>query len=124
MICRNHDNELFEDICEVEFSKTDPRRKNLDPYINECTECCIHRENKFGKKAIPYLAVKSASGKMSNITILKFESMEDREKYHKNWKKNSNHGYRTTLKRASGTSGIKFKTVGENFGNENHKGRN
>jgi len=123
MFCRNHDKEEFEDVCEQEVNKKDPRRKSLDPYINECTQCCEWREDNFGKKAIPYLAVKSASGKMANITILKFDSMQDRSQYHQNWKKNSNQGYRTSLKRAGNTSGIKFETVGENFANMNHKGK-
>ena len=126
ILCRNINNPLYKDVCEEEVDHDDYERKELDPYSNECTACCIHREQVLGDKHIAYLGVQSASGKMANITILSFEDERNRSQYKKTWDQHSNSGYNIAMRnvgKAGSFDRIKYKTVHENFANVNHKGK-
>jgi hypothetical protein len=86
---------------------------------NHCPDCAE-------ETAVPYLAVNGADGKMAGLTILAFDSAEDREKYKKAWHNNTgmNKGKSCHLSTSNtAMSGMKFRRVGENFGNSNHKGK-
>ena len=75
---------------------------------------------------MPYLAVKSANGKMSDLTILAFDSQQDRDRYQRAWKSNTGH-HKGKSCHLSGSntvmSGLKFRKVCENRANANHKGK-
>ena len=49
---------------------------------NHCADCAE-------ETTVPYLAVKSANGKMSDLTILQFESSADRNRYKSAWLNNT-----------------------------------
>jgi hypothetical protein len=98
--------------CEAEF-ETESRRKQLaGGFINECPECV---EDRGGDDSPPmYLACAAGDGKSQGITILKFESEEDRDAYSKAWLNNS--GAHKGKSCQLGThltpmGGIKFTTV-------------
>ena len=105
--------------CEEAFDLNSPEKKRAGGLRNHCPDCAE-------ETTIPYLAVKAANGKMSDLTILQFESASDREQYKKAWLNNTGHhkGKSCHLSRSNTTmSGLKFKKVAENRGNENHKGK-
>jgi hypothetical protein len=77
-------------------------------------------------KTVKYLGCASADGKMGGVSILAFESNEDREKYRKAWNNNTgmNKGKSCHLSQSNtAMTGMKFRQIGENFGNENAKGK-
>lgn len=105
--------------CEEKFDFNSPEKKRAGGLKNHCPDCSK-------EVAVPYLAVNGADGKMAGLTILAFENQEDREKYKKAWRGVTGHnkGKSCHLSKSMPTmSGMKFKKVGENFGNQNHKGR-
>lgn len=107
------------EICEEEFDLNSPEKKRARGKINHCPDCSE-------ETATRYLAVNGADGKMAGISILQFENPEDRENYARAWKHNTGHnkGKVCHLSRSlTAMSGMKFKKVGENFGNANHKGK-
>lgn len=109
--------------CEAEF-ETESRRKQLvGGFINECPECV---EDRGGDDSPPmYLGVVAGDGKMSGVTILKFETEADREAYAKAHRNNSGAargkecqlgGHLTPM------SGLKFTTIQKTEAT-NHKGK-
>jgi hypothetical protein len=109
--------------CKVEFDSDDPRKKKMRAYIDECIDCVEER----GPSGPPkYLAVAAGNGKMSDITILKFEDDSSREAYHEMWQTNTGYYKGKSCQLGRGlvsTSGFNFDVVGEFRGNENHKGK-
>ena len=106
-------------ICEESFDLRSSEKKRAGGKRNHCPDCAE-------ETAVPYLAVKSANGKMSDLTILAFESAEDREKYKKAWRAvtGQNKGKSCHLSKSMpAMSGMKFRKVGENRANANHKGK-
>jgi hypothetical protein len=106
-------------ICEDEFDANSPEKKRAGGKKHHCPSCSEETE-------IPYLAVAGADGKMAGLTLLSFDSVEDREAYQKAWKNNTGHNKGKSCHLSGSNtamSGMKFKKVGENFGNENHKGK-
>lgn len=115
MICKH---------CECDFNLNDRRKKDAGGLINECPDCL---DELGGDQSAPkYLGVAAGNGKMSDLTILGFNSVEDREKYRKAFNNNSGQhkGKVCQLsKSATSMAGLKFKIVGENRANDNHKGK-
>ena len=73
-----------------------------------------------------YLGVTAGNGKMSDITILQFESEEQREAYQKAHRNNSGYNKGKSCQlggHLTPMSGMKFKQVAENIANGNHKGK-
>lgn len=106
-------------VCEETFDLHSPEKKKAGGLRNHCPDCAE-------ETAVPYLAVNGADGKMAGLTILAFDSAEDREKYKKAWHNNTgmNKGKSCHLSKCNiPMNGMKFRRVGENFGNENAKGR-
>ena len=106
-------------ICEERFDLRSLEKKRAGGKRNHCPDCAE-------ETAVPYLAVKSANGKMSDLTILAFESAEDREKYKKAWRAVTGHNKGKSChlsKSMPAMSGMKFRKVGENRANANHKGK-
>ena len=109
--------------CEVEFNPKSQRKRKVGGRINECADCV---EDLGTETAVKYLGCASADGKMGGVSILAFESNEDREKYRKAWNNNTgmNKGKSCHLSRSNtAMTGMKFRQIGENFGNSNHKGK-
>jgi hypothetical protein len=106
--------------CDDEFDVFSPEKVRIGGKINECPFCV---EDRGPPK---YLGVAAGNGKMSDITILKFKTVSDREAYSKAWKNNSgfNKGKSCQLgNHLTSMSGMKFEVVAENKANDNHKGK-
>jgi len=110
--------------CGIEFDLDSPEKRAAEGYANECADCVWERG---GDDSPPrYLAVQGGDGKMANITILAFENNEDRDRYQSAWRSNTGfHKGKSCHLSGSNThmGGLKFRKVGENRGNSNHKGR-
>jgi len=109
--------------CEEEFDPCSKRKSRAGGRINECPDCVLGLG--ISDDTPKYLGVSAGDGKMSGLTILKFETNNDREAYSKMWRNNSgqNKGKSCQLGRhLSSTSGIKFKTV-QKTESVNHKGK-
>ena len=105
--------------CEVEFSLKSARKLAAGGKINECADCAE-------ETTVKYLGCQSGDGKMGGVTILAFECNEARETYRRAWNDNSgmNQGKSCQLSSSNTVMNeMKFRQVGENFGNSNHKGR-
>lgn len=109
--------------CDYKFDPKGTLKQLAGGKINECASCV---EELGTETAIKYLGCASSDGKMGGISILSFDSKDARESYREAWNDNSgmNIGKQAAL---NGTntpmSGMKFKQMGENFGNSNHKGK-
>ena len=99
-------------------SRRDEKRK-AGGKRNHCPDCAE-------ETTVPYLAVKSANGKMSDLTILAFDSQQDRDRYQRAWKNNTGHNKGKSCHLSGSNtvmSGLKFRQVCENRANANHKGK-
>lgn len=109
--------------CGINFNPDSAEKQRVGGYINECPGCMVS----LGRKDVPvYLAVHAGDGKMSDLTLLKFESDEERDSYHKMWKTNTGFykGKSCQLGRGlTSSSGYNFEIVAEFRGNTNHKGK-
>ncbi len=109
--------------CESLFDTEDPAKVRAGGYIDECVDCLAERG---GDKTPSYLGVAAGNGKMSDITILEFDSKEARDSYHKMWQTNTGYHKGKSCQIGRGlvsTSGYSFKQKAEFRGNDNHKGR-
>ena len=109
--------------CDYEFDPKSTLKKMAGGKINECADCV---EELGTETAVKYLGCASADGKMGGVSILAFESNADREKYRKAWNNNTgmNKGKSCHLSQSNtAMTGMKFRQIGENFGNSNHKGK-
>lgn len=109
--------------CQEDFNLFSKQKRKLGGKIDECPDCLEEMEYEDTPK---YLGVADGEGKQSSITILAFENNQDRDAYHKAWRNNS--GQNVGKKCNMGThhtpmTGMKFRKVGENRGNANHKGK-
>lgn len=110
--------------CEEGFDLDSRAKKMAGGYIDECPWCI---EEMGGDQSPPkYLGVQAGNGKMADITILQFDDEKSREAYRRAHQNNSgfNKGKSCQLGRhLTSMSGMKFKKVAENRGNDNHKGK-
>lgn len=110
--------------CGETFNTNSLEKKRAGGFINECPECV---EERGGDDSPPrYLGVQSGDGKMANITLLSFTDDESRANYSKAWRNNAgfNKGKSCQLgKHLTSMSGMRFKLIGENRANSNHKGK-
>ena len=103
--------------CEAKFDPKSQRKRKVGGRINECADCVEDLET---ETTVKYLGCASADGKMGAISILAFESNEDRDQYKRAWENNTGrHKGKSCHLSQSNTamSGMKFRQVGENFGN-------
>lgn len=109
--------------CETPFDTEGRRKREAGGYINECPDCV---EERGGDDSPPkYLGVAAGDGKISGVTILKFQTEGDRKAYQKMWSNNSgqNKGKSCQLgTHLSATSGLRFETV-QRTEAVNHKGK-
>jgi hypothetical protein len=110
--------------CGDSFNPNSPRKVQIGGYINECPDCV---EDNGGDISSPkYVGVAAGNGKMSDITILSFETEEAREAYTRAWRNNAgfNKGKSCQLGRhLTSMHGMAFNQVAENIANSNHKGK-
>lgn len=102
--------------CEIEFDAWSQRKQAVGGYINVCADCTEERQQ---EKRSVIRAFTTGEGKMACIQFLEFESEADANAYARIWE--SNRGWNN--RRSGGLNSIRFRKVGENSGNQNHKGR-
>lgn len=110
--------------CEIEFDLHSTEKIKAGGYANECPDCV---EERGGDNSPPlYLGVSAGDGKMSDVTILKFEDNKSRASYQKAWLNNSGHNKGKSCQlgtHLTAMSNMKFSIVSENRANSNHKGK-
>jgi hypothetical protein len=104
-------------ICECEFDPRSAAKIRSGGLAVHCPDCS-------NESCVRYLGVASGDGKVPTIGILKFDSPEARDAYHKAWWVNSGMmvGKSCQMGRSVPTPGVKFSTVHAS-GPMNHKGR-
>ena len=68
--------------CEYPFDPDSFAKKQAGGKINECPDCV---EELGTETAVKYLGLSAGDGKAAGISIVAFESNEDRESYSKAW---------------------------------------
>ena len=103
--------------CGGPFDTHSPAKLRIGGKITHCPECS-------DEPAVKYLGLNAGDGKQAGVTILKFDSHEDREEYRQAWWVNSGMmvGKQCQLGYQKRTPNIKFKTVTQSTAT-NHKGR-
>jgi len=86
-------------------------------HVGTCPECSK-------EPTVKYLGLSAGDGKQAGVTILKFETKDDREEYRQMWWVNSGMmvGKSCQLGFQKRTPNVKFKTVTQSSAT-NHKGR-
>ena len=106
--------------CGAEFDPNSEEKRAAGGKVHQCPDCA-HDPH------VPYLGLRSGSGKMSDLTILAFGSEEARSAYHFKWAATTGQfrgkscqlgGRIPMVGRDAG-----FRIVGENRANANHKGK-
>ena len=103
--------------CGIGFDPNSHAKKRVGGKINTCPDCS-------DEPAVKYLGLTAGDGKQAGITVLKFESKEDREEYRQAWWVNSGMmvGKSCQLGIQKRTPSVKFQTVTQSTAT-NHKGR-
>lgn len=102
--------------CEIQFDPYSQLKQRIGGYFDVCADCT--EEHKHEKKSV-IRAFTTGEGKMACIQFLEFESEADADEYARIWE--GNRGWNN--RRLGGLNSIKFRKVGENSGNRNHKGK-
>lgn len=105
-------------VCESAFDPRSPAKQRAGGRINTCPQCS-------SESTVRYLGLQAGDGKQAGITVLKFESDSDRQKYADFWRNNSgmHKGKSCQLgTHLSTTPGVKYKTVSQSTAT-NHKGK-
>ncbi len=104
--------------CEENFDSHSPEKRKVGGKSNTCPSC--------SKETVPkVLGFTAGDGKMSSITIVKFQSQSDADIYKRYWQQNSglNTGKNCQIGRGlMSTPGISFETVSQSIPT-NHKGK-
>jgi hypothetical protein len=109
--------------CDMDFNLHSRHKRQAGGRVNECADCVIELGT---ERAVKYLGLQAGDGKSAGISIVAFESQEDRTAYSKAWKAvtgfhkgKSCHlsGCQTTI------GGRPMRHVAYNSGNANHKGK-
>ena len=109
--------------CNVDFDTRSSAKRAAGGRINECPSCV---EELGTETMVKYLGLSSGDGKAAAISIVAFESDEDRSAYASAWKANTGHngGYGGHLSSSNPSIGGRpMRHVGYNAGNSNHKGK-
>lgn len=103
--------------CGANFDPRSPAKRLAGGRINTCPDCSQ-------ESTVKYLGLSAGDGKQAGITVLKFESKEDREEYRQAWWVNSGMmvGKSCQLGFQKRTPNVKFKTITQSTAT-NHKGR-
>lgn len=103
--------------CGAPFDPYSPAKRMAGGRINTCPECS-------DEPAVKYLGLTAGDGKQGSLTVLKFDSHEDREEYRQMWWVNSGMmvGKACQMGYSKRTPNIKFRTVTQSTAT-NHKGK-
>ena len=108
--------------CEYEFDLDSTMKKQVGGRINECPECVQELGT---ETTVKYLGLTSGDGKMANLSIVAFDSEEDRAAYGAAWQAATD-PYTSSPSRMSEVSGsfggVRIRHVDHQAGNPNHKG--
>ena len=108
--------------CEYEFNLDSAMKKQVGGKINECPECVQELGT---ETTVKYLGLTSGEGKMASLSIVAFDSIEDREAYGAAWQAATD-PYNHTTSRMSEVSGsfggVRMRHIDHQGGNPNHKG--
>ena len=69
--------------CELEFDTQSSAKRAAGGKINECADCV---EELGTETAVKYLGLQAGDGKANALSIVAFESTDDRESYARAWK--------------------------------------
>ena len=69
--------------CEMDFDTRSTAKRRAGGKINECPDCV---EEYGTETTVKYLGLQAGDGKAAALSIVAFESSEDRESYSKAWK--------------------------------------
>ena len=109
--------------CDVRFDTRSYAKKKAGGKINECPDCV---EELGTEQAVKYLGLQAGDGKAAAISIVAFESTEDRDSYSRAWKAVTgfHKGKSCHLSGSNTTIGNRpMRHVAYNAGNANHKGK-
>ena len=104
-------------VCGGPFDTNSPAKLRVGGKITHCPDCS-------DEPTVKYLGLAAGDGKQAGVTILKFDSHQDREEYRQMWWVNSGMmvGKSCQMSYQKRTPNIKFKTVTQATAT-NHKGR-
>lgn len=109
--------------CESEFNCSSMRKRKVGGRINECPDCVEELET---ETTVKYLGLQAGDGKTNALSVVAFESPEDRENYSKAWKAVTGfHKGKSCHLSGSQTNigGRPMRHVSYVGGNGNHKGK-
>tara|TARA_B000000609_G_C23952760_1_gene229740 strand:+ start:176 stop:514 length:339 start_codon:yes stop_codon:yes gene_type:complete len=109
--------------CECEFNDQSRAKRAAGGRINECPDCV---EELGTETTVKYLGLQAGDGKSNAISIVAFESDEDRDAYSRAWKAVTgfHKGKSCHLSGSNTTIGNRpMRHVAYNAGNANHKGK-
>lgn len=109
--------------CGISFDLDSFAKRQAGGKINECPDCV---EELGTETAVKYLGLSSGDGKANAISIVAFESNEDRAAYSSAWKATTGfHKGKSCHLSGSQTTigGRPMRHVAYNAGNSNHKGK-
>ena len=109
--------------CEIEFDRNSHEKKRVGGKINECPDCVEELQS---ETAVKYLVLQAGDGKTNALSIVAFESSEDRDSYSRAWKAVTGfHKGKSCHLSGSQTNigGRPMRHVSYASGNGNHKGR-
>ena len=109
--------------CGVVFDLNSRAKKNAGGKINECPDCV---EELGTETAVKYLGLQAGDGKTNALSIVAFESDDDRESYSRAWKAVTgfHKGKSCHLSGSQTNIGNRpMRHVSYAGGNGNHKGR-
>lgn len=104
--------------CDGSFDDHSPAKLRAGGRINTCPDCSE-------ETTVKYLGLTAGDGKQAGITVLSFDSPDDRARYSDFWRNNSgiHRGKACQLgTHLSTTPGVRFRTVTQSTAT-NHKGR-
>lgn len=105
-------------VCECKFDSGSPAKIRAGGRINECPDCAE-------EPVVKYLGLSAGDGKQSSISVLAFDSHNDRDRYGNFFRNNSGlyKGKSCQLGSHLMTDpGVRFRTVVRSSAS-NHKGR-
>ena len=109
--------------CEIDFNPKSSAKKRAGGKINECPDCVEELQTEI---AVKYLGLPAGDGKANALSIVAFESTEDRESYSRAWKAVTGfHKGKSCHLSGSQTSigNRPMRHVSHTGGNGNHKGK-
>ena len=109
--------------CEIEFDLNSTAKKYAGGKINECSDCV---EELGTETAVKYLGLQAGDGKANALSIVAFESDDDREAYSSAWKAVTGHHKGKSCQLGGVQTNIgnrPMRHVAYAGGNGNHKGK-